>query len=421
METRASAMSTTTSSRGKVTYRITVEHSGLRSHRVITGNDASIVQRKAYLQAWEWNERWRADQARDAARQEASRKKEHVQAQKDWAAQRTEEAGRELEGVESLLAHTLGVDDRIDWDLLLDRSGFAEPAPVREPPVPAPAEPSRAQFEPVLGFLDKWFASRRARKLEAAEQSYAGAHAAWQSEVARLSHDAQQREARFVRAAQVWEQRRDAFAHAQAESNAALQRSRAAYGAREPDAVRDYCDMVLSNSEYPGWVPKQWELAVDAESATLLVDYVLPAPDGMPRVAEIKYVQARDAFEEKPLTEAKLNKLYDSMVYQVALRTLHELFEADAVGALRTVVFNGVVRSVDPATGRTQTSYIVSVKANKEAFGAFNLAQVDPKACFKGLKGVGDSKLHSLTAVTPIARIDPDDGRIVEAREMARS
>jgi restriction system protein len=47
---------------------------------------------------------------------------------------------------------------------------------------------------------------------------------------------------------------------------------------------------------------------------------------------------------------------------------------------------------------------------------AINLAKVDAKACFRQLKGVGSSKLHSITPVAPIINLRREDERFVPAR-----
>ena len=84
---------------------------------------------------------------------------------------------------------------------------------------------------------------------------------------------------------------------------------------------------------------------------------------------------------------------------------MHELFESDQLGAFDSVVFNGCVTLVDRSTGFTSKACILSMQTMREEFLKINLAQVDPKACFKALKGVGSSKLHSLTPIAPIMEI----------------
>lgn len=130
-------------------------------------------------------------------------------------------------------------------------------------------------------------------------------------------------------------------------------------------------------------------------------------------------MKSRDEIVAKPLVEGKLNKLYDSVLYQIALRTIHELFEADTVGALDVVVFNGLVHTIEAATGHETMPLILSLQAGKEEFEAINLAAVDPKVCFKKLKGVAASKLHQLAPVAPLARIEKEDARFVEGYAVA--
>lgn len=75
----------------------------------------------------------------------------------------------------------------------------------------------------------------------------------------------------------------------------------------------------------------------------------------MPEVESYKYVKSRNAIDIKKLPEAARKALYDSVVYQICLRTIHELFEADVVNAVDSVVFNGVVTATNPATGVTES------------------------------------------------------------------
>ena len=46
--------------------------------------------------------------------------------------------------------------------------------------------------------------------------------------------------------------------------------------------------------------------------------------------------------------------MYDKLLYDISLRTLHELFEADAINAIDSIVFNGWVTTVNKATGKNE-------------------------------------------------------------------
>lgn len=168
-------------------------------------------------------------------------------------------------------------------------------------------------------------------------------------------------------------------------------------------------------------MPGEWDLEYNAENSTLVVEYSLPPVDDVPTLSQVRYVQSRDEYTEKHISDAQLRRLYDSILYQVALRTVHELYEADVVHALASIVFNGRVTSVDRSTGHETTACILSLQTAREECMAINLANVEPKACFKSLKGVGSSKLHSMTAVAPIIEMRREDGRFVSAREVANT
>jgi restriction system protein len=420
METRIGDLEVAYTARGARRYRLELWHDGLRKHRVINGTDPSVIERKARLQVEDWSTKWLRAREQDAMRRLQKSKKEHQQAQKDSALERTREAHDSLAQIESILTHTLAVDDAIDWEALKDDSPFDVPKPAPPAtPSPRPERPNHSAFKPEFGFLDKVMSSRKRRKTEEAARRYEGALSRWQLEVANIEEHDRALEGEHASAVRTWEERKEVLLRDQAQANDSIDRQRMAYEGKDADAILEYLDLVLSGSKYPDWMPAEWELDYQAESKTCVVEYVLPSVDALPTLESVTYVQSRDEFKEKLLPDAKVKKLYDSLVYQVALRTVHELFEADVVEVLDAVVFNGHVTSVDPRTGNEATGCILSLQAEKGEFLQINLAHVDPKACFKALKGVGSSKLHSLTPVAPIMQMRREDGRFVSAREIA--
>ena len=184
-------------------------------------------------------------------------------------------------------------------------------------------------------------------------------------------------------------------------------------------AVSDYCEIVLNNSVYPEYFPQEWDLDYQPESKILIIEYSLPDIDSIPTTKSVKYVVSMDEFIETHLSSAALNKLYDDLLYQIALRTIHELYEADVIEALDSIVFNGWVDTVDKATGNNVNSCIMSLQASRNEFLTINLEKVDQKVCFKQLKGVGSSKLHGLSPVAPIISINKEDSRFISAYAVA--
>jgi len=86
---------------------------------------------------------------------------------------------------------------------------------------------------------------------------------------------------------------------------------------------------------------------------------------------------------------------------------------------LVSVVFNGWVRSIDRATGVEVHACVMSMEARKDEFLAINLRHVDPKACFKKLKGVSASKLIELSPVKPLITVSREDNRFIDGYDVA--
>jgi restriction system protein len=127
----------------------------------------------------------------------------------------------------------------------------------------------------------------------------------------------------------------------------------------------------------------------------------------------------RKQFQEVPVSNSWLKRTYDEVLYQIALRTIHEIYRADESEVIKSIAFNGWVQSVDKATGLDTHGCILSVQAGREEFLQINLNQVEPSACFRKLKGIASSKLSELTPVRPILTISKEDRRFVDGYAVA--
>ena len=442
MRSRLGTIETDYSGRG-IRYQVEVWHDGLNKYQVIRGSDRHVVKQKAAAKASQWDEQW----AKRAAREQAAQEKEN---KKELAAEQTAEAQAALDDLENVLAHALSVGNVLDWESLKTQEGYSEPKPeapaprppltLPPPPEPPPSrpKPQREAYEPELGMLDRIFAARRQEKETVAQMEYTAALRAWEHQrdtaaqqyeheldthrtrVEHLKAQRQREEAARAEAYReelaAWERDRDAYLEEVEADNTAVDAQREAYLQSAPDAVAQYCDLVLTRSEYPEYFPQTFELEYIGDTGLLVADYQLPAKESLPRLKEVRYVASRDEFDHKTISESQLNKLYDALLYQMALRSLHELLEADTIGAVQAIVFNGYCRATDPATGQETEACVLSIQVGRDEFERINLAAVDPKACFKSLKGVAASKLHTMTPVAPVVTVSRDDARFTDSR-----
>ena len=201
-------------------------------------------------------------------------------------------------------------------------------------------------------------------------------------------------------------------------ANEAVHEMREKYESADARAIEEYCDLVLTDSEYPDYFPQSWQLEYRKSERMIIVEYDLPTPGMLPAVISYKYVKARDSIDLKKMAKSDVKAQFESVIYQIALRTIHELFEADAASALDTVVFNGVITDKNPATGKVESKIIASVSTEKSEFLELNLTEVVPKAAFKHLKGVSAASLVDLSPIPPIIQLDKSDRRFVEGQEV---
>ena len=274
------------------------------------------------------------------------------------------------------------------------------------------------KYQPKLSFWDAFSSKRSALRQQEARDFYTTDHNEWQKKCTQMHEAAVARAERdHLHQVSKWEERRSQFRLKQVEQNEQnkkIDQLRADWRAGKRVAVEAYCDMVLSNSQYDDCCRQEFKLEYGEDNRILIVDYQLPAPDTLPTLVEVKYVISRKEFVEKHLPQTKQRKLYDDLLYQITLRTIHELFEADKARVLAAVVFNGYVTSIDKRIGKKATACVLSVQADREAWGELDLRHVDPKACFRALNGVGSAKLHSITPVAPLQTLSRDDSRFVE-------
>ena len=218
-----------------------------------------------------------------------------------------------------------------------------------------------------------------------------------------------------------WNHRKQNFLLERSAYNQKIDSMKISYHNREQNSVVEYCDMVLNNSEYPTSFPKSFEIEYVPATGILIVEYQLPPPSAFPSVKEVKYIASRKELKESFLPESQQAKMFDDATYKIALRTLHELFEADKAEAIEAVSFNGWIKAINKANGKEENNCILTIQAKKAEFKEIDLANVDPKVCFKNLKGIASSKLSSITPVQPILQISKVDKRFVEAHEVANS
>lgn len=342
-------------------------------------------------------------------------------------------ASESIETLKRILLHTIDINDAVNWDSIKRKDPFRINSkeiidegqdynfihfnnygrPTGFDKKKPPDQPTLDKVTSEYGFFSKLFRGG------AIGVEYGKRLKQWKTQVKQVEMKNDNREIIFNKALSVFEKAKIAFEDEKKQDNDELENIKTRYHSADPKAVEEYCDLVLTNSQYPDYFPKNWNVEYREASKIVVLDYILPSPEQLSKVESYKYVKTRDEIIEKQLAESVKKTLYESVIYQICIRTIHELFEADIVNAVEAVAFNGIVTSINPATGIQEAKVIVSVSAEKSKFLEFDLSKIDPKATFKYLKGVSAAKLIDLTPIPPVIKLDKSDKRFIDGKEVA--
>lgn len=313
----------------------------------------------------------------------------------------TVDALKEMDNYSNILNTTLGVDDKIDWENLKNKKEFKEYSEL-----PKPEKDNFFNDVPKKSWMEiiPLFKKRRKEKEEKAEQEYQVALKQWEKE------DKKNREKH--------EKEKGQYLKEQKEFNENLESLRSSYEKGEKEGVVKYINLVLEKSKYPDSLNLFPDVNYNPESHLLLIDMEMPNTEAVPSIVEYKYIASSNTIAEKAMAGKAFDKFYEDIIYQITLRTIHEIFESDYQKLIDLVVFNGWVNGVDPKTGKDFRNCIVSLQATRDEFLEIKLDKIIPQDCFRHLKGVSAGPLVNLAPVKPIMIIDKNDKRIIKANEV---
>jgi restriction system protein len=309
-----------------------------------------------------------------------------------------------VDELDSILAATLDVDDFVDLEKLRVKVNHP-PFPRADleiptaPPVPvsAPPKPELVTPDAPTG-LGAMFGAKKKHgaAVAAAQAEFDGALVAWQAEAAQVPA----RQLQQIRARDAAESQRLAELEAAqedyrrecerrethvAEANARLDALISGVRSGTETATQEYVGIVLGNSVYPSILDVEHDFVFDPELKELTLTVLMAGPERLPSEKAYKYVKAKDEVTVTSLPKKEQKDRYASAVHQVALRSLHEIFEADRAAQINTIALKVATEANDPATGRNKRTTLVAVAAERESFLGFDLSNVVPLATLQHL------------------------------------
>jgi restriction system protein len=234
------------------------------------------------------------------------------------------------------------------------------------------------------------------------ERQETAARAAYQGELHQHATAEAERRRRLAERRAAYEQAKASEVKSVEDHNAGVDHFERDFLAREPEAVAEFCTLVLDSSLYPEGFAHRTRVLYRPDPREVAVEYELPLQSLIPGERDFKYVATRDEIDTLPRPEKEIKDRYARLIAQVAIRTIHEIVVSVPADIATIVTFYGHVSTTDLATGHPIRPCLISVSAERNVFTTFVLANLDPVACLRKLNALVSSHPYDLEAVRPV-------------------
>ena len=173
---------------------------------------------------------------------------------------------------------------------------------------------------------------------------------------------------------------------------------------RDRESVQYYLELALSGTLLPEDVPHVAEVAYSPQGEQAVVRFELPPVDVVPTVESYTYVAITATLREKKRSAAQIEQLYRSVVSQMTLLYLRDLFESDP--ELENVELGGHVHFINPATGHREYPCLISIAVDRAKYDGLYLRDVQPEVCLRNLNALVSRHPHHVEAVIPVRDFD---------------
>ncbi len=370
-----------------------------------------------------------ANAQREAEKQRKEAARQHAEEKAAGVDRMNAEIEAKVSAFEGLLADTLARDDYIDFDELKERfdpSNFpfepGELGRVGLPPafIEPPSRPVKppSLFARVFAGGTKKYQANLAAETSEHEAAVVRVKEEYETQLAKFEVQEKEREEKLSVARAEHEAVLKDLAVAVEKQHEAIDRLHESFDSGAPDAIVEYFSRVLERSPYPDEFPKWARLGFVAESRQLVAEVDLPPLDVIPAVRAYRYVKAHDSVVETARPQSQVHSLYSFVVAQMALRTLHELFEADRTRKVETIALSCFVDTVDAATGKPIRPCLLTVRTTRDTFTEIDLSKIELAACLKALNASVSKSPSELLAVRPLVDFSMVDPRFIDERDV---
>lgn len=389
-----------------------ISHPGLHKYQVIRASSIRELNNKVEAKMAQWDAQWERQLAAEQRAAERERKAQNAEEAARYAAERTEQAEEAQNVLDTILIDSISQKEAEFVDLK-NFAPFTKPAPQKPTFFDYPLEPNPAdsKYQPKKSLMSKF--SRQKKEASDAESRalYDADYQAWKSAYAEVDKANANLANQYTSDMNRWNQDKEEYEKKQAEENAEIDELQKEFLSGDADAISRFVELAIDSIGYDTYAAADY----NPEDQSLILDVFLPALDDIPTLKSVSYVKSKNEFKEAHHPASYLKKKYESVVYQLVLRYIKCVFSLNNGNSpIQSLVLNGRISTVDKATGKPVSPYILSVSISKEAFLELNLGAIDPKAWFKSSRGVSAASIATVTPVAPIVQMSREDKRFIE-------
>lgn len=315
------------------------------------------------------------------------------------------EAAKLITDCKSILTYTLSVDDKLNWEKQLQKEPFKQFIFTKQ--IPILTFYYMDLKVPKKSFLESIFKSLKVKRETMEKQA-----------LAKYNWEQALYEGEKNKEIQIYEIAKSKYIKEQNEYNQSIYDWKKKFEDGDSDSIEKYIRVVFENSRYPSFINKEYELQYDSNSKSVIISYFMPNTESIPNIVGYKYVATSKTIKEVEMKKKESEQLYEDIIQQIVLRSIHEIFESVYTKHVEMVVFNAWVNGVDRSTGKDFTSCILTLQVLRDEFMQIDLSRVNPKECIRKFKGLAAGPLHLLAPVKPFMNINREDRRFVESKDV---
>ena len=185
-------------------------------------------------------------------------------------------------------------------------------------------------------------------------------------------------------------------------------------------ALEEYLIYILKRHLLPNFFKNEYKVKVDSKASTLIIQFPFPDYDKHAFITGEKKssssLPSMKIFKYASQSQKKI--IIEETMHSLIIRSAYICSKYLPEEQGKIIVINVEQKWFDPSTGQPKSGIIASVQGEKKFFSSLNPLKLNPKSCFKTLKGISVASFKDISPIRPIMVLDKADPRFVEGKDL---